>query len=63
MGSCNSSQGEVVETCEYSDKTFRFHKMQEISWLAKNVLASQEELCPMEFVCQSVSSLQNNNTC
>jgi len=28
---------------------FRFHKMRGISWLAKNLLASQEALCSMEY--------------
>jgi hypothetical protein len=29
---------------------FRFHKMQGISWLAEELLDSQEGLCPMDLV-------------
>jgi hypothetical protein len=30
--------------------TFGFHKMREISWVAQDILASQEGLCSMELV-------------
>jgi hypothetical protein len=30
--------------------TFRFHKMRGISWVAEDILASQEGLCSMELV-------------
>jgi hypothetical protein len=33
----------------------RVHKMQGISWLVEKLLASQEGLCSMELVSQSVS--------
>ena len=31
-------------------RTFGFHKLQEISWLAENRLASEEALCSIELV-------------
>jgi hypothetical protein len=31
-------------------RTFGFHRMQGISWVAQELLASQEGLCPMELV-------------
>jgi hypothetical protein len=30
--------------------TFRFHKMQGVSWLVEDLLASQEGLCSVELV-------------
>jgi hypothetical protein len=31
-------------------RTFGFHKMQSISWLVEDLLASQEELCFMDLI-------------
>jgi hypothetical protein len=36
---------------------FRFHKMWGISWLARELLASQEGLCSMEYVIWGLSGL------
>jgi hypothetical protein len=39
--------------------TFGFHKMRGISWVAQDVLASQEGLCSMEWVSQLVSYISS----
>ena len=42
--------------------TFGFHKMQGISWLAEELLASHEELCSMELVLVKTINLKQNSS-
>jgi hypothetical protein len=44
------AQDRVVGFCENGYEPSGFHKMQEISWLAEDILATQEGLCSMVFV-------------
>jgi hypothetical protein len=36
--------------CDYSDKPFMLHRMQEIAWVSKQLSASQEDLCYIKLV-------------
>lgn len=45
------AQDRVVGFCEHGYEPSGFRKMQVISWLAEDILASQEGLCSMVFVC------------
>jgi hypothetical protein len=45
-----SGYGQVVGCCECGNETPVFIKCQEISWLADDLLASQEGLCFVELV-------------
>jgi len=53
---CNLSKGKGTRTGTVGgflwmrSWTFKFHKMRGISWLAENLLASEEEFCFMEFL-------------
>jgi len=38
----------VTGSCEHGNKISGFHKMQEMSWLGEELLASQEGFCSME---------------
>jgi hypothetical protein len=47
---CGSGKVQVAGACDCCDGTFWFLKMQGISWLAEELLASQEGLCSVELV-------------
>jgi len=44
------AQGRVVGFCEHVYEPSGFHKMQVISWLTEDILATQEGLCSKVFV-------------
>jgi hypothetical protein len=46
-----SRQGQATGFCEYSNEPLEYHKMGGISGLAEELLASQEGLYSMEFIC------------
>ena len=50
VASYGSRRGQVASSCEYGNEPLEFHKMQGISWLAEELLASQEGFYSMEFV-------------
>jgi len=53
----DSIQGQVGGSCKHGNQTFGFCKMEEISWLQEDLLASQEGLCCVKLVV----SLQCDN--
>jgi hypothetical protein len=48
LGSAGSGQGQVAVTCECGNELSGVHKIQRISLLAENRLASEKGLCSME---------------